>query len=161
MQAEKPGIIRCAFSSPLGDLQLEVEDDYLTAIHYSSSEDATSGPPDHPVLKETINQLTAYFDQKCQEFDLPLNTKGTDFQQKVWQALSEIPYGQTTTYGELAQMLGDKKKVRAVGRANGQNPIPIIIPCHRVIGADGKLVGYSGGLANKKWLLRHEGALLL
>jgi methylated-DNA-[protein]-cysteine S-methyltransferase len=86
---------------------------------------------------------------------------GTNFQRSVWKKLQDIPYGKTVTYGELAENLGDANKVRAVGKANGSNPIPIIIPCHRVIGADNKLVGYAGGISRKRYLLRHEGAILL
>ena len=92
-------------------------------------------------------------------FDLPLDAHGTPFQQRAWSALREIPFGQTISYAELARRTGDVRAVRAVGAANGRNPIPIIVPCHRVIGADGSLVGFGGGLERKRWLLEHEGAL--
>jgi methylated-DNA-[protein]-cysteine S-methyltransferase len=101
-------------------------------------------------------QLTDYFAGRLTEFDLPLAPRGTDFQQKVWQALQTIPYGETISYGELAQQIGQPNASRAVGLANGSNPISIIVPCHRVIGASGKLTGYGGGIERKQWLLNHE-----
>jgi methylated-DNA-[protein]-cysteine S-methyltransferase len=109
-------------------------------------------------LLEASRQLQAYFAGERREFDLPLAPYGSDFQRRVWSALLEIPYGETISYLELARRLGDPRAVRAVGSANGRNPISIIIPCHRVIGADGSLVGYGGGLERKRWLLRHEAA---
>ncbi|MDX1672165.1 MAG: methylated-DNA--[protein]-cysteine S-methyltransferase [Balneolaceae bacterium] len=107
------------------------------------------------------DQLTAYFTGHRRKFDLPLDPDGTGFQRRVWSALQQIPYGSTVTYRQLSERLGDPQALRAVGKANGSNPIPVIIPCHRVIGADNRLVGYSGGIERKKWLLKHEGALLL
>ncbi len=107
-------------------------------------------------IEETKRQLSAYFDGTLQDFSLPLFTPGTPFQQEVWQQLSTIPYGQTRSYKEQAEILGNPKAIRAVATANGMNRLAIIIPCHRVIGADGGLVGYAGGLARKKWLLDHE-----
>lgn len=151
----------CSYHSPLGSLRLVAEQGALKAIHFADPENIDSKQSDHPLLANTVLQLGEYFDGKRQSFDLPLNPEGSEFQQEVWKALSEIPFGHTLTYLELAKKLGNPNSVRAVGRANGQNPIPIIIPCHRIIGAEGKLVGYSGGLENKKWLLRHEGVLLL
>jgi methylated-DNA-[protein]-cysteine S-methyltransferase len=94
-------------------------------------------------------------------FDLPLAAEGTEFEQRVWDALRTIPYGATTSYGEIARRLGDAHNARAVGTANGKNPIPIIVPCHRVIGTNGDLTGFGGGIERKRWLLAHEGALLL
>lgn len=108
------------------------------------------------VLEDAVYQLNEYFAGKRTEFSLQLNPEGTPFQQKVWQALQEIPYGQTVTYGELSKSLGDPKAIRAVASANGKNPLWIVIPCHRVIGSDGSLTGYAGGLVRKKWLLEHE-----
>lgn len=105
-------------------------------------------------------QLDEYFAGTREQFDLPLRPRGTDFQQRVWTGLLQIPFGATSTYGGLAARLGDRQASRAVGLANGKNPISIIVPCHRVIGADGSLTGYGGGLDRKLWLLRHEGALL-
>ena len=108
------------------------------------------------LLQQTAEQLRQYFAGERQTFNLPLAAPGTAFQQQVWQQLTRIPFGQTQSYGELAQKLGNKNAMRAVGAANGRNPIAIIVPCHRVIGADGKLTGYAGGLGRKIWLLQHE-----
>ncbi len=108
------------------------------------------------LLQQAAAQLAEYFAGTRQNFDLPLAASGTAFQQQVWQQLCRVPYGQTQSYGELALRLGNKNAMRAVGAANGRNPIAIIVPCHRVIGADGKLTGYAGGLHRKVWLLQHE-----
>lgn len=108
------------------------------------------------VLQEVVTQLSEYFEGKRKDFDLKLNPKGTEFQQKVWKALLEIPYGKTRTYLEQSKILGDVKAIRAVASANGKNPLWIVVPCHRVIGSDGSLTGYAGGLWRKKWLLEHE-----
>ena len=108
------------------------------------------------LLKEAIKQLNEYLDGKRTLFDLPLEPKGTEFQKKVWNALKEIPYGETRSYGEIAKIIGNEKASRAVGMANNKNPIAIIVPCHRVIGANGKLVGYAGGLDIKEKLLKLE-----
>ena len=108
------------------------------------------------VLQEAVAQLNEYFDGERTDFTLKLNPKGTEFQQKVWGALLEIPYGKTRTYLEQSKILGDVKAIRAVASANGKNPLWIVVPCHRVIGSDGSLTGYAGGLWRKKWLLEHE-----
>lgn len=108
------------------------------------------------MLQETANQLREYFNGKRRQFDLKLHPAGTDFQKRVWQALLEIPYGKTASYLQLSKKLGDVKAIRAVAAANGKNPLWIIVPCHRVIGSDGSLTGYAGGLHRKKWLLEHE-----
>lgn len=107
-------------------------------------------------LQKTIKQLTEYFKGDRESFDVTLNPQGTDFQQKVWSQLQEIPFAKTTSYQKMANALGDPKVIRAAASANGKNPISIIIPCHRVIGSDGSLTGYAGGLHRKKWLLQHE-----
>jgi len=120
---------------------------------------ATKLRSDDPYLFGIFNQLKEYFAGTRKEFNIPLDIEGTDFQQKVWNELQKIPYGKTISYKSLSEKLGDVKAIRAVGKANGQNPIPIIIPCHRVIGANGTLVGYAGGLAIKEKLLHLEGAL--
>ena len=112
------------------------------------------------LLAEAARQLDEYFSGRRRQFDLPLDLVGTEFQQRVWKIVAAIPYGETVSYGKIAEELGDPRRRRAVGAAVGANPIPIIIPCHRVIGADGSLVGYGGGLRMKVWLLRHEHALL-
>jgi methylated-DNA-[protein]-cysteine S-methyltransferase len=114
-----------------------------------------------PLLDEARTQLEAYFAAELTSFELPLDLEGTDFQRRCWLALATIPYGQTVSYGEQARRLGlNPDAARAVGAANGQNPVPVILPCHRVIGADGSLTGFGGGLQLKRFLLEHEGALL-
>jgi methylated-DNA-[protein]-cysteine S-methyltransferase len=110
----------------------------------------------HPTLQECVSQLEAYFKGTRRQFELELAPEGTPFQQQVWRELLNIPYGQTVSYLEIARIIDNEKAVRAVGAANGQNPISIIIPCHRVIGANGQLTGYGGGLWRKEWLLNHE-----
>ncbi|MDT0538824.1 MULTISPECIES: methylated-DNA--[protein]-cysteine S-methyltransferase [Croceitalea] len=108
------------------------------------------------VLEDAVYQFQEYFEGKRKTFDLKINPQGTDFQKRVWQGLLEIPYGKTTSYLELSKTLGDVKAIRAVASANGKNPLWIIVPCHRVIGSNGDLTGYAGGLHRKKWLLEHE-----
>lgn len=120
---------------------------------------ATKLRSDDPYLFGIFNQLKEYFAGTRKEFDVPLDVDGTDFQKRVWNELRKIPYGRTISYKTLSEKLGDVKAIRAVGKANGQNPVAIIIPCHRVIGANGSLVGYAGGLAIKEKLLHLEGAL--
>jgi methylated-DNA-[protein]-cysteine S-methyltransferase len=115
----------------------------------------------NPLLMEAARQLQAYFAGQLREFQLPLDMQGTDFQKRVWGQVGAIPYGETRSYGQIATAIGSPRAVRAVGAANGANPVPIVVPCHRVIGANGKLVGYGGGLAMKKRLLELEGALAL
>ena len=116
------------------------------------------GPPDpsNPFLREAAQQLRSYFAGELREFDLPLDLRGTDFQLRVWRKLQEIPYGETRSYGDIARAIRSAKAVRAVGAANGANPISIVVPCHRVIGSNGKLTGYGGGLPLKKRLLEME-----
>lgn len=118
---------------------------------------ATQVAPEEQSMKKIFRQLKEYFNRERREFELSLEIIGTDFQKKVWDELTKIPYGETISYGELAVRLGDKNKMRAVAAANGANPIPVLIPCHRVIGADGSLTGYGGGLDVKKKLLELEG----
>jgi len=112
--------------------------------------------PSHPLLQESVRQLSFYFAGKLREFDIPLEFEGTEFQRRVWHSLTQIPYGATRSYGELAATIGAPTAVRAVGAANGANPLAIVVPCHRVIGTNGKLVGYGGGLPLKKRLLELE-----
>lgn len=107
-------------------------------------------------LKDAVNQLQQYFDGSLNHFDFKMNPTGTDFQKRVWDALLQIPFGTTTSYHALSKQLGDVKAIRAVASANGKNPLWIVVPCHRVIGSDGSLTGYAGGLWRKKWLLEHE-----
>ena len=147
--------------TPLGDLLLVAVDGALTKAHFSPYDEPDTPPtPDEPVLVEAVRQLTEHFAGHRTDFDLPLAPPGTAFQQRVWDELRRIPYGTTTTYGELAARLGDPKCVRAVGLANGRNPIAVVVPCHRVIGSDGKLRGYAGGIERKQRLLALESASL-
>lgn len=128
------------------------EDENLIEVGFGDRTETSSTP----LLKEAIRQMDAYFRHALIEFNLPLRTVGTEFQMKVWQALQTIPYGETCSYRDIARIIGNIKAVRAVGGANNKNPVAIIIPCHRVIGKNGKLVGYGGGLDKKAWLLAFE-----
>lgn len=145
------------YSSPLGILLLQEEENQLTVVHFMDDEvDAVLSATDSPVLLQTILQLDEYFAGRRKQFSLPLSPAGTAFQQKVWQQLIQIPFAETITYLHVAKRLGNVKSIRAAASANGKNPLAIIIPCHRVVGADGKLTGYAGGLHRKQWLLEHE-----
>jgi methylated-DNA-[protein]-cysteine S-methyltransferase len=149
-------------SSPIQPLQLVSDGRSLIGLYMME--------PTHPPVmsadwqendnavpfEETKRQLTAYFSGQRTQFELPLRLQGTPFQQRVWAALQTIPYGETLSYGELAQQIGQPTASRAVGLANGRNPVSIVVPCHRVIGANGKLTGYGGGIERKQWLLNHE-----
>ena len=143
------------YETPVGKLCVGEEDGVIVRTTWSKI-------PTEYILEETElilqckMQLDEYFRGERKTFDLPLAPKGTDFQKKVWNALKEIPYGETRTYGEIAAAVGNPKAARAVGMANNKNPIGIIIPCHRVVGVDGKLVGYAGGMDKKEWLLQLE-----
>jgi methylated-DNA-[protein]-cysteine S-methyltransferase len=145
---------KCSFKSPLGYLILKSDGFTVTEITFSESD--VQEKNDCDVLQKCKQQLNNYFSGNFFDFNLPLNPVGTTFQKKVWNELLKIPFGETITYQELAINLGDQKLVRAVGTANGRNPIAIVIPCHRVIGAGNKLTGYAGGLERKLWLLNHE-----
>ena len=153
-------IFYAQLESPIGALLLVSEDARLRQVIFAKSGRPTipkaEWREDAAALSETIHQLRAYFDGQLETFDLPLAPEGTPFQQKVWGELLKIPYGNTTSYGELAKRIGNPKASRAVGLANGSNPIPIVIPCHRVIGSNGKLTGYGGGLTIKEKLLALE-----
>jgi methylated-DNA-[protein]-cysteine S-methyltransferase len=144
------------YQSPIGWLKIEATDDYVTAIEYVEMPD-TENNANHLTAKAQ-QQLQAYFEKKRTVFELPLQMQGTDFQKTVWNALLHIPFGKTISYLELSRRIGNEKAIRAVGHANGQNPLAIIVPCHRVIGSDGSLTGYGGGLWRKQWLLQHEGS---
>lgn len=146
---------RCVLISPCGQLELAEENGAITRLAFV--EDLPLTPPCAPLLEQAAAQLEEYFAGQRREFSLPLAPAGTPFQQKVWQALCEIPYGQLCSYGQLAAKVGNPKASRAVGMANHRNPIAIIQPCHRVVGADGSLTGYGGGLDKKELLLRLEG----
>ncbi|MFH6602952.1 methylated-DNA--[protein]-cysteine S-methyltransferase [Maribacter algicola] len=149
-------MIETAFiETPLGIAKIEGDTDGLKAITVlDTSEEITKIIPE--VLEDAVYQLQEYFRGERKAFDLILNPDGTDFQIKVWEELLNIPFGNTMSYLDLSKKLGDVKAIRAVAAANGKNPIWIIIPCHRVIGSDGSLTGYAGGLHRKKWLLEHE-----
>lgn len=150
----------CYHDTPIGTLLLAGDGEALSLLGFPGGSMARKHEPDwvekKSAFKEVIKQLDKYFAGKLEEFDLPLAPEGTDFQQSVWQALTEIPYGETWSYGELAKHIGRPKASRAVGAANGVNPIPIIVPCHRVIGSSGKLTGFGGGLKTKAYLLDLE-----
>lgn len=146
--------------SPVGQLTLAGTAGFLTALYMDRQRHRPPrewfGEPDREPFTEAIRQLGEYFAGQRTEFDLPLNPMGTPFQRTVWAALREIPYGETISYGQLADRIGNPAASRAVGLANGKNPIGVIIPCHRVVGADGSLTGYGGGLARKQHLLDFE-----
>ncbi len=160
---------RTTMPSPIGILTIIAGDDAVVAIdwdgadgHGALSDDAEIVDVDasgHPALRLAVTQLGEYFDGERTDIDLPLAARGTAFQHQAWNALSRIPFGETVSYREQAVMLGDKNKARAVGAANGRNPIPIVVPCHRVVGSTGKLTGFAGGLDTKAWLLDHEFAV--
>lgn len=148
------------YKSNLGLLKITVSDSGLKYIEFDK-ERSIEENANHPLLERTINQLDDYFNGARKYFDIPLDIQGTEFQKKVWTEVSKIEFGRTATYLEIAKNIGDKNAVRAVGLANGKNPIPIVIPCHRIIGSNGKLIGYGGGLWRKEWFLRHEGSILI
>ncbi|MBJ9952481.1 MULTISPECIES: methylated-DNA--[protein]-cysteine S-methyltransferase [unclassified Acinetobacter] len=149
-------------NSPVGILKLVAHDQALVAVLWENENPKRVRlaqlieNKNHPILLETQKQLNEYFQGQRTQFDLALDFAGTDFQQKVWQALLTIPFGETRSYKQIAEQIGNVEAVRAVGAANGKNPISIIAPCHRVVGANGKLVGFAGGLENKDILLKIE-----
>lgn len=146
-------------SQLVGMLELRVSDKGLTSIRFVESPDHAVPDSTDPIMNQLISELDSYFRKELKEFSVPIDIdSGTAFQKRVWEALCEIPYGETRSYREVAESVGDPKGARAVGSANGRNPIPIVIPCHRVINADGKLGGYSSGLPIKEALLKLEGA---
>jgi methylated-DNA-[protein]-cysteine S-methyltransferase len=142
-------------SSPIGTIEIKGNEEGILSIYFLDDKKRTSNKI-HPSLLNCVHQLEEYFTGERKQFDLKLNLEGTEFQNRVWNQLTKIPYGRTSTYLEISKKLGDALATRAVGNANGSNPISIIIPCHRVIGVNGKLVGYGGGLWRKEWLLKHE-----
>ncbi|MFF8960982.1 methylated-DNA--[protein]-cysteine S-methyltransferase [Streptomyces sp. NPDC014894] len=146
--------------SPYGALTLVADDGVLSGLYMTDQrhrpDEETFGEPDAAPFGETIRQLDAYFARELTDFDVPMRLTGTPFQRRVWERLLAIPYGETRTYGELAHELGSPNASRAVGLANGKNPVSIIVPCHRVIGSTGSLVGYGGGLTRKQRLLAFE-----
>lgn len=152
-----------ALATPVGALTLVAAEEGLVAVLWPGAEEAarvplpaTAADADHPVLRAAAVQLAQYFAGTRRAFDLPLAPRGTPFQRRVWEALRAIPFGEKRSYAEIARALDASAAVRAVGAANGRNPISIVIPCHRVIGSTGALTGFAGGLAAKQWLLAHE-----
>jgi methylated-DNA-[protein]-cysteine S-methyltransferase len=144
--------------SLIGPIRLIADGDVLVGLYTGDEQGITADPADTPILRSAAEQVTAFFDGRLQAFDLPMRLDGTPFQRRVWDQLLTIPYGQTISYKQLADRVGSIAGFRAVGAANGRNPISIIVPCHRVIAHDGKLGGYGGGLPRKRWLLDHEAA---
>jgi methylated-DNA-[protein]-cysteine S-methyltransferase len=148
---------RAYYNAPVGPMLIESEGDKITMLAFVKNE-VRDEEQVTPVIEQCIRELDEYFFEGRKFFTVEVEPLGSTFQKNVWNELMNIPYGRTISYEELAVRLGDIKSIRAVGLANGQNPIAIIIPCHRVIGKNGDLVGYGGGLENKTWLLQHEGA---
>ncbi len=143
------------FETPVGFLELKSDDVALLSVSFINQFNPGSTElPD--ILAEAVKQLQEYFKGERKIFDLKLKPDGTQFQQKIWELVKNVPYGKTVSYLDIAKLSGSGKNTRAVGLANGKNPIPIIIPCHRVIGTSGKLTGYAGGMERKQWLLQHE-----
>lgn len=147
--------------SPVGILAIQGTADYISAISFIDEKKLEPTPDAAPLLHTCALQLREYFDKKRKVFDLPISQPGTAFQQTVWHHLTTIPYGETITYLALAKRIGNVKSIRAVGTTNGRNQLAIVVPCHRVIGANGALTGYAGGLWRKQWLLDHEKGGLL
>ena len=152
------------YHSPIGIILIEYTDEFITALLFKDEKAEKQSEivvdqqdKNNGLLNKCQQQLNEYFEGTRREFDFPIQQKGTPFQQKIWAALLEIPYGKTISYLELSKRTGDTKAIRAVGTTNGKNQLSIIVPCHRVIGSHGDLTGYGGGLWRKKWLLQHEG----
>lgn len=143
-----------SFDTPIGPISIDGDNDAIHSIRLLTT--SANSPVDYTLLVECKSQLQAFFAGKLTQFSLPIRPHGTDFQVRIWQLLQDIPFGQTISYLELALRAGNRNLTRAVGAANAQNPIPILIPCHRVIGSNGSLTGFAGGLAAKQWLLEHE-----
>ena len=145
------------YKSPIGNLRIISNERDIIKIEFTTDFFKMNMVPNQ--IQNCINQLDEYFKGERQEFTVSINPAGTEFQSKIWNLLQKIPYGKTISYLDQSKQFGDKKAIRAIASANGKNPIPIIIPCHRVIGNNGKLTGYAGGLLKKQWLLEHEGAI--
>lgn len=146
------------FPSPLGEIEITFGNNFVYAFHFmkEGAVKKEEVKEQTKLIIEIERQLTNYFEGRSKDFDLPLKLEGTDFQKRVWTELSNIPFGKTISYLQMATNLGDEKCIRAAATANGKNPFAIVVPCHRVIGADGSLTGYSGELWRKQWLLDHE-----
>ena len=168
MPIEEIGFSRRTYSAPFGVVTVVGSDLGIRFVLFAN--DAHPKPLErlhisdteiHDSVSDAITQLEEYFDGSRHDFELPLDLQGTEFQVAAWNALAEIPYGRTASYGEQAASIGRPKAVRAIGGANGRNPVAIVLPCHRIVGADGSLTGFGGGIAVKKWLLDHEQSMLL
>lgn len=146
------------YSSPIGIIEITGNEDGIATLYFVDKKKSDSSSLS-PLMKECLYQLEEYFKGIRKEFGIKLNPQGSEFQKKVWNELLTVPFGKTSTYLTISRQIGDSKATRAVGNANGSNPISIIIPCHRVIGSNGKLTGYGGGLWRKEWLLNHENTL--
>ena len=142
--------------SPIGEIKITADENSVNSILFVFDDTEMEEENINDVLTQCKMELSEYFSGKRKEFEVPISQAGTSFQQRVWNDLVKIPYGKTVSYNFIAESLGDKKSIRAVGASNGKNQISIIVPCHRVIGSDGSLTGYAGGLWRKKWLLNHE-----
>lgn len=149
-------LLKASYRSPIGMMEIIGGERGIVAINFVDDSQPESAVP--ACLRECVQQLDEYFAGVRQAFSLTLDLRGTEFQKRVWRELLKIPFGKTVSYLDVALALGDRKTIRAVGRANGQNPIVIVVPCHRVIGSDGSLTGYGGGLWRKEWLLNFEGS---
>jgi methylated-DNA-[protein]-cysteine S-methyltransferase len=168
MMQTKPMLHSTAHQTPVGMLTLVASDRGLRAVLWPKLSPQRAGisprprrNADHPILRKTVQQLDEYFAGSRTSFELPLDLEGTRFQLAAWRSLADIPFGATTTYGRQAAGLGIPRAARALGAANGANPVCIVLPCHRVIGADGSLTGFGGGLPTKQWLLDHEASVLV
>lgn len=149
------------YSSPLGEIEIKYNSENIFSFHFTNENfEKKDSVFTTTLINETFNQLNKYFDGSLKQFNLPIKIKGTPFQQKVWAKLLNIGYGKTISYLQLAKLLGDAKCIRAAASANGKNPFGIIIPCHRVIGSNGSLTGYAGGIKRKQWLLEHESKII-
>ncbi|WP_462159798.1 methylated-DNA--[protein]-cysteine S-methyltransferase [Pseudoalteromonas sp. GB56] len=146
--------------TPIGDLVVQATENGLSYVGFDSARFLPASTPKNPLTELGCQQLTEYFSGKRQQFSVPLEVNGTAFQSQVWGALRDIEFGKTNSYLDIAQTIRNPKAVRAVGAANGRNPISIIVPCHRVIGSNGTLTGYAGGIERKQWLLQFEQAIL-
>lgn len=154
-------LYRAYIETEIGTLEVSASEEAIVSLYFVEQRKFPESESPPPVLLTCAEQLDQYFRKTRTRFSLKLTPAGTAFEQQVWNTLLTVPYGRTASYRDIAAAIGNPQAVRAVGRANGRNPISIIIPCHRVIGSNGKLIGYGGGLWRKEWLLRHEGSLLL
>jgi methylated-DNA-[protein]-cysteine S-methyltransferase len=149
-------IHRAYYESPIGPIEIEATENEVTLVEFAADGKRRAAAGASAALDDAVRQLDEYFRGRRRVFELMLRLEGTEFQSRVWRALLDVGYGETASYGEIARAIGRPRSMRAVGAANGRNPISIIIPCHRIIGSSGALTGYGGGLRRKEWLLRHE-----